>query len=73
MTKELIIRVFNHKDYKLFCGIVELIGGKVVDKIYDVTGYYYDIRAELTRDQSVVVLESLNGRGKLLAPSKAQA
>lgn len=68
MTKELIIRVTRHKDYVLFCGLVELVGGRIIDKNYKLPDNHYDILAELTRDQSVVILDALNGRGKLLAP-----
>lgn len=72
-TKELIIRVTRYKDYVLFSGLIELIGGKIVDNNYKLPDDYYDIRAELTLEQSVVILESLNGRGRLLAPNKTQA
>lgn len=72
-TKELIIRVTSYKDYVLFCGLVELVGGRIIDKNYDLRANHHDILAELTRDQSVLILESLNGRGKLLASNKTQA
>lgn len=70
-TKELIIRVYRYEDQVLLANLVETIGSTVIQKIYDVTARYYDIHAELTRDQSVIVLESLNGKGLLLAPKKA--
>lgn len=73
-TKELIIRVTKYKDCEFFCDLVGLIGGKVVDTKYNLPDNYYDILVELTPNQSITVLKSLNGRGgKLLAPNKTQA